>query len=111
EKKLERFPLVTQFSKRMEKRGFLYVLLGRLIPILPSSAINFGAGLTRMRFTPFLWGTLLGKLPIVFLESMIAHDLFHFQKYKGRLLLLLGIFVVLILVGNGVKKAIAAKTK
>ncbi|KQX64600.1 hypothetical protein ASD40_02080 [Paenibacillus sp. Root444D2] len=111
EKKLERFPLVTQFSKRMEKRGFLYVLLGRLIPILPSSAINFGAGLTRMRFTYFLWGTLMGKLPIVFLESMIAHDLFHFQKYKGRLLLLLGIFVVLILLGNGVKKAIAAKTK
>ena len=40
---------------------------------------------------------------------MIAHDLFHFQKYKGRLLLLLGILVVLILVGNSVKKAIAAK--
>ena len=86
ERKLERFPLVMQFSKRMEKRGFLYVLLGRLIPILPSSAINFAAGLTRMRFTHFLWGTLLGKFPIVFLESMIAHDLFHFHKYKGRLL-------------------------
>lgn len=111
EKKLERFPLVTQFSKRMEKHGFFYVLLGRLIPILPSSAINFAAGLTRMRFTQFLWGTLLGKLPIVFLESMIAHDLFHFQKYKGRLLLLLGILVILIFIGNGVKRALAVKTK
>ncbi|UKS30049.1 TVP38/TMEM64 family protein [Paenibacillus sp. HWE-109] len=111
EKKLERFPLVQQFSLRMEKRGFLYVLLGRLIPILPSSAINFAAGLTRIKFTHFLAGTLLGKLPIVFLESMIAHDLFHFQKYKGRLLLLLGILVVLILIGNGVKKALTAKMK
>ncbi|WP_229757390.1 TVP38/TMEM64 family protein [Paenibacillus marchantiophytorum] len=111
EKKLERFPLVKQFSLRMEKRGFLYVLLGRLIPILPSSAINYAAGLTRIKFTHFLAGTLLGKLPIVFLESMIAHDLFHFQKYKGRLLLLLGILVVLILIGNGVKKALTAKTK
>lgn len=111
EKKLERFPLVTQFSRRMEQRGFIYVLLGRLIPILPSSAINFAAGLSRMRFTQFLWGTLIGKLPIVFLESMIAHDLFHFHKYKGRLLLLLGILVVLILIGNGVKRALAPKSK
>lgn len=111
EKKLEGFSLVTQFSKRMEKHGFFYVFLGRLIPILPSSAINFAAGLTRMRFSQFLWGTLLGKLPIVFLESMIAHDLFHFQKYKGRLLLLLGILVILIFIGNGVKRALSVKPK
>lgn len=111
EKKLERFPLVQQFSLRMERRGFLFVFLGRLIPVLPSSAINFAAGLTRMKFRHFLLGTLLGKLPIVFLESMIAHDLFHFHKYKGRLLLLLGIFVALIIIGNGVKKALSAKTK
>ncbi len=62
EKKLERFPLVTQFSKRMEKHGFFYVLLGRLIPILPSSAINFAAGLTRMRFTSFSLGHLAWEI-------------------------------------------------
>ncbi|OCT17216.1 hypothetical protein A8709_23715 [Paenibacillus pectinilyticus] len=111
EKKLDRFPLVTQFSKRMEQHGFLYVLIGRLIPILPSSAINFSAGLTRMKFRQFFWGTILGKFPIVFLESMIAHDLFHFQRYKGRLLLLLGILVVLLFLGNSVKRALAPKAK
>ncbi|MEW9697857.1 TVP38/TMEM64 family protein [Paenibacillus sp. SI8] len=111
EKKLQKFPLVTQFSERMEKQGFFYVFIGRLIPILPSSAINFAAGLTRMRFSQFLWGTIIGKLPIVFLESMIAHDLFHFQKYKGRLLLLLAVFVVLILIGNGVKKVLTSSRK
>ncbi|TXK85845.1 TVP38/TMEM64 family protein [Paenibacillus sp. N3.4] len=111
EKKLERFPLVKQFSTRMEKQGFLYVFLGRLIPILPSSAINFAAGLTRMRFTHFLWGTLLGKLPIIYLESMIAHDLFHFRQYKGRLLMLLAIFVGLMLIGNVVKKVLTSKSK
>jgi uncharacterized membrane protein YdjX (TVP38/TMEM64 family) len=111
EKKLQKFPLVTQFGLRMEKQGFFYVLIGRLIPILPSSAVNFAAGLTRVRFNQFLWGTLIGKLPIVFLESMIAHDLFHFQKYKGRLLLLLAVFVVLIVIGNGVKKVLTSSRK
>ncbi|WP_241243109.1 TVP38/TMEM64 family protein [Paenibacillus whitsoniae] len=111
ERKLERFPLVTQFSKRMERHGFIYVLIGRLIPILPSSAINFSAGLTRMKFSHFLWATVIGKLPMILLESMIAHDLFHFKQYKGRLLLLLGILVVLLVIGNSAKRALAPKTK
>ncbi|MBD0379312.1 TVP38/TMEM64 family protein [Paenibacillus sp. WST5] len=111
EKKLQKFPLVSQFSERMDKHGFVYVLLGRLIPILPSSAINFAAGLTRIRFHQFLWGTLIGKLPIVFLESMIAHDLFHFHKYKGRLLLLLVVFVALIVIGSSIKKVLTSSRK
>lgn len=104
EKRIERYPVVTKFSKRMESQGFVYVLIGRLIPILPSSMVNLAAGLTRISFNQFLFGTLLGKLPIVLLESLIAHDLFHFHKYKGRLILLILIFVALIMIGNWLKK-------
>jgi uncharacterized membrane protein YdjX (TVP38/TMEM64 family) len=111
EKKFERYPAVVQFSKRMEANGFFYVLLGRLIPIIPSSAVNMAAGLTRMRFSNFLLGTLIGKLPMVLLESMIAHDLFHFRKYKNRLLGLLVIFAVLMIIGNGFKKKLMPKPK
>jgi uncharacterized membrane protein YdjX (TVP38/TMEM64 family) len=111
ENKMQRFPAVTQFSKRMESSGFIYVLLGRLIPVIPSSAINLAAGLTKVRFSQFLLGTLIGKLPIVFLESMIAHDLFHFRKYKDRLLLLLILFALLIIIGHWFKKRLAPKSK
>jgi uncharacterized membrane protein YdjX (TVP38/TMEM64 family) len=109
ERKLLKYPSVSLFSKKMESHGFLYVLIGRLIPILPSAAINFGAALTRMKFRPFFWGTCLGKLPIVFMESMIAHDLFHFRHYRGRLLLLLIAFGVLLLIGNWLKKKLLPK--
>ncbi|UJF35250.1 TVP38/TMEM64 family protein [Paenibacillus hexagrammi] len=111
ERRIQRFPAVMQFSERMEKQGFFYVLIGRLIPILPSSAINYAAGLTRMPFTQFLYGTLLGKAPIVFLESMIAHDLFHFHKYKGRLLMLVVVFVILLIIGNWSKKMLTSNKK
>jgi uncharacterized membrane protein YdjX (TVP38/TMEM64 family) len=110
EKKLKRFPLLIQFSQRMESHGFIYVFLGRLIPVLPSSAINIAAGLTGTRFGAFLAGTLIGKLPIVFLESMIAHDLFQFHKYKGRLLMLLAIFVILMVIGHWFKKRLSPKS-
>ncbi|MNI22536.1 hypothetical protein D3C73_760930 [compost metagenome] len=62
-----------------------------------------------MKFRHFLFATLIGKLPVVFLESLIAHDLFHFQRYKGRLLVLLIVFVIFILVGNVVKNKLMAK--
>jgi uncharacterized membrane protein YdjX (TVP38/TMEM64 family) len=110
-KRIERFPAVVQFSKRMEVHGFFYVLLGRLIPVIPSTAINLAGGLTRMRFSHFLLGTLIGKLPMILLESMIAHDLFHFHRYKNRLLGLLLIFVVLMFIGNWFKKKLSSKSK
>jgi uncharacterized membrane protein YdjX (TVP38/TMEM64 family) len=111
DRKLKRFPFLIQFSKRMEAHGFFYVLLGRLIPILPSSAINLAAGLTRTRFVAFLAGTIIGKLPIIFMESMIAHDLFHFHKYKDRLLLMLLVFALLMVVGHWLKKRLTAKSQ
>jgi uncharacterized membrane protein YdjX (TVP38/TMEM64 family) len=109
-RKLQRFPFLIPFSKRMESQGFLYVLLGRFIPVLPSSAINLAAGVTGTRFGAFFAATVIGKLPIVFLESMIAHDLFHFRKYKDRLLLLLLIFALLILLGHWFKKRLSSKS-
>jgi uncharacterized membrane protein YdjX (TVP38/TMEM64 family) len=109
-RKLQRFPFLIPFSKRMESQGFLYVLLGRFIPVLPSSAINLAAGVTGTRIGAFLAATIIGKLPIVFLESMIAHDLFHFRKYKDRLLLLLFIFALLILLGHWFKKRLSRKS-
>lgn len=107
--RLHRFAAIQQFSERMERHGFFYVLIGRLIPIFPSSVINLGAGLTRMSTGSFIVATLLGKLPMVFLESVIAHDLLHIRHYKNRLLLLLLVFVGLIALGGWVKQRLSPK--
>jgi uncharacterized membrane protein YdjX (TVP38/TMEM64 family) len=93
----------------MERSGFLYVLFGRLIPVIPSSLINMGAGVSKIRFRPFLFATLLGKFPIVFLESQITNYLLHFKQYRGRLLLLLAIFATLIAIGYAFRKRLASR--
>ncbi|MDR5584547.1 TVP38/TMEM64 family protein [Paenibacillus larvae] len=110
-RKISHFPFVQSFNKRLSTDGFFYIFMGRLIPILPSSAISFGAGLTQISFRYFLWATIIGKLPIIILESMIAHDFIHFQKYKGRFLVLLAVFAVLIYAGNLFKKRLNQKNK
>ncbi|WNQ13639.1 TVP38/TMEM64 family protein [Paenibacillus aurantius] len=110
EKKLDRYPAVLEFNKRLETHGFFYVLVGRLIPILPSTAINLGAGVSKIRVSHFILATLIGKLPIVYLESTIAHDMLHIHRYKGRLVLYVVIFLVLLYIGSLFKSKITGKS-
>lgn len=109
ERKLARYPVMHAFNKNLEKQGLLYVLFGRLIPVLPSSAINIGSGVTKIRIKDFILGTVLGKMPMILLESLIGHDLVHFHQYRKRLMLLLFIFVLLLAAGSMLKTRLASK--
>jgi uncharacterized membrane protein YdjX (TVP38/TMEM64 family) len=107
--KLERYPLIVEFNKRLERNGFLYIALSRIIPVLPSLAINLGAGVMKVSARNFILGTLVGKFPMIFLESLIGHDLLHFRQNKDRLLILLAVFAIFMYVGNVFKKKLGGK--
>jgi uncharacterized membrane protein YdjX (TVP38/TMEM64 family) len=44
-------------------RSFLAVLTGRLVPVVPFVAVSYGAGLTGVRFLPYVLATALGLVP------------------------------------------------
>lgn len=44
-------------------RGFVTVLVARLIPVVPFTAVNYGAGVTGVRVLPYLTATMLGMVP------------------------------------------------
>lgn len=46
-----------------ERRGFVAVLVGRLLPMVPFVVLSYGAGLTAIRWAPYVAGTALGLLP------------------------------------------------
>ncbi|MDR3600794.1 MAG: VTT domain-containing protein [Desulfosporosinus sp.] len=75
--------------------SFTVVFLSRLIPILPSAAVNYAAGLSLMTFPSFLLASLVGKIPMIVWESWVGHDLWHISHHPGRLLLALAIGVLL----------------
>lgn len=109
ERFLARYPAVKAFNRRMESHGFFYVLMGRMIPVIPSTAISFGAGVTKVKVRDFFLGTVIGKLPIVLLESYIGHDLLHYNEYKGRLFILCALFVLLMVIGSFFKNKLTGK--
>lgn len=52
-----------RLDELLARRGFSAVLVARLVPVVPFTALNYAAGLTAVRFRDFLLATFFGILP------------------------------------------------
>ncbi len=109
ERKLEKYSFISEFNKKLERSGFVYIAISRIIPVLPSFAINLGAGVMKVSARNFILGTIVGKFPMILLESYIGHDLLHFRQNKDRLLILLAVLIALVYIGSFFKKKLFGK--
>ncbi|WP_164826773.1 TVP38/TMEM64 family protein, partial [Paenibacillus alginolyticus] len=72
---LAKFKRIDQFTTLMERNAFFAVLLARLIPFVPAAFVNVYTAISRMRFSPFVAATLLGKIPVMFVFAFIGDQL------------------------------------
>lgn len=54
---------VARWDERLRRRGFVTVLVARLIPLVPFTALNYVAGVSRVGLRDFTLGTALGIVP------------------------------------------------
>lgn len=54
---------VDRLDDLLERRGLAAVLVARLVPVVPFTAMNYVAGLTSLRLRDFVIGTAIGILP------------------------------------------------
>ena len=94
-------------SEHAEKNGFHFVLLLRLIPVVPFDAISYGAGLSRIRYIDFLSATCFGILPGVFAYSNIGDKSSNIQSLE--FLASIAILAALIAVSRILKKFCSLK--
>jgi len=73
----------------VEGNSFSIILISRLIPILPSAAVNYAAGLSLTTFPMFLLASLFGKVPMILWESWVGHDFWQIADNPSRFLLAL----------------------
>ncbi|MCM3711095.1 TVP38/TMEM64 family protein [Sporosarcina luteola] len=71
----KRRQFLTRYLALIEKNGFLAVLIGRIIPVLPSAGINLIAGISNVNLGAFIAATFLGKLPIILAFSLAGHQI------------------------------------
>ncbi|HEY3307103.1 MAG TPA: TVP38/TMEM64 family protein [Desulfuromonadaceae bacterium] len=93
---------LNRFNREMEKHGRNYLLVLRILPIIPFFVVNYCAGLTRIPLRTFIWTTSLGVLPGSFIYAFAgeqlrtvnaAQDLFSWKTTLA--LLLLALFALL----------------
>ncbi len=99
-----------KYDEAIERNGFATVLYLRLI-YFPFTAMDFGMGLTRVRFWDYFWGTALGILVGTFVftffvgtikEVWASGDWGHLLT--GKVFLSMGLFVFSLFIPKIIKK-------
>lgn len=72
-----------ELDRKAEKHGFSIVFYLRLL-LFPFIFLNYGAGVTRIRFGDYFWGTFLGTLPAIVIVSYFFGSLREIiATYRG----------------------------
>jgi uncharacterized membrane protein YdjX (TVP38/TMEM64 family) len=75
-----------QYVERLSgQHGFRTVLIARILPIIPSGVLTAVAAVSRITAWDFWWATVFGKIPSVYVKTLVGHDLLYFSENKSRL--------------------------
>ncbi|RKD21891.1 hypothetical protein BEP19_14650 [Ammoniphilus oxalaticus] len=66
---------LTLWDQQLEQQGFKAIFLLRLIPLVPFDAVNYGAGLSKVRFRDYALATPFGIIPGAFAYNYLGHSL------------------------------------
>ncbi len=90
------------FDEGIEKNGFRMVLFMRLIPLFQYDALNFGLGLSKIKFRDFALGSVIGMAPGGFINALLGSSLENIISVQ--FFAALGFFVLLMFVPTIYKK-------
>lgn len=101
-------PRLGPIKRGVDDEGWRFVLVIRLLPVLPYAVLNYGFGLTRIRLTPYTLASIVGMLPATFVYSYIGDvGLRVLEGERGSLyaiLFAIGAFVALIFLPGFIRR-------
>jgi uncharacterized membrane protein YdjX (TVP38/TMEM64 family) len=92
---ISRYHRLDQFTKMVERNGFLAILFSRLIPVIPALAVNIYAGLSEMSFFVYLLATAVGKIPIMMVYVIVGKGV---VTQSHRSLIIVVIYAVFLMI-------------
>lgn len=85
---------LSQVEQMNGPRGFMVILILRLLPYVPAPAVNILAGVSSIRFLVFLAASALGKLPFIAGYTYAGYSLVNSKQYMHALYLVVAIMVI-----------------
>ncbi|WP_350253249.1 TVP38/TMEM64 family protein [Bacillus halotolerans] len=98
-KKIKAYPAIQGYEASFDKNAFTAVLLGRLIPVIPSLVMNVVCGLSSVRWHVFFFASLIGKIPNILVVTIAganfsSNKLLSFSIYGAYILILMLIIYI-----------------
>ncbi len=93
---------IKQFDDGIEKNGLRMMLFMRLMPLFQYDAVNFGSGLSKMKFRDFFIGSFIGMAPGGFINAMLGSSLENIISIQ--FFAALGFFILLMFIPTIYKK-------
>jgi uncharacterized membrane protein YdjX (TVP38/TMEM64 family) len=84
----------------MERGGWPALLILRLLPVVPFSAVGYVAGATRVPLGRFAWTSAIGALPLIAIAVVLGSRLEHFSPTDPLLWAMLVGFALLIAIAH-----------
>jgi uncharacterized membrane protein YdjX (TVP38/TMEM64 family) len=84
------------FDEGAERHGFKAVLFVRLIPLFPFNMVNYGAGLSKIKFKDFFLATSVGIIPGTFAYVNLGNSIMDIRSW--RFVLALAFLILLIII-------------
>ena len=87
EKAIAKSPFLAKVDRYSGSKGFFIMLIGRMVPYLPSAIMNAVGALSSIRFRDYVLASLVGKFPSTGIEAIIGHDIIMQQEDHTRLVI------------------------
>ena len=83
-----------RFLKRFNsKRSYITVFILYLVPGLPKDVLGYVAGVSKMNFVPFLFLSVIGRLPALSVSVMVGSMIYK-EIYTGVIILILLMVII-----------------
>jgi uncharacterized membrane protein YdjX (TVP38/TMEM64 family) len=93
---------IKSFDEGIEKNGLRMILFMRLIPLFQYDAVNFGSGLSKMKFRDYVLGSFIGMVPGGFINALLGSSLENIISVQ--FFAALGFFILLMFIPTIYKK-------
>ncbi|CAH1194818.1 hypothetical protein PAECIP111892_01878 [Paenibacillus auburnensis] len=102
-------PAMEKFTSAVQRRPFASIILARLAPVVPQTAVNIYAGAAGLPFWSYLAASGLGKIPGITLYAYLGGQLFQHPRSAAIAVVLYA--AVLLLAGLSLRPRAAGSTK
>lgn len=98
QKTIAKSKFLSSIDKYSSKKGFVVMLIARMVPYLPSGLLNAVGALSSLSLRDYFLASLIGKFPSTGIEAIIGHDAITQQEDPTRIIVTV-IFAIVLIVG------------